>query len=103
MHNRIVLHLKIREPDFLPLLKHFGHSVRGGRAGLHRVPAVLVVLRPSRPVVLRPATLEGEIRGRGRGPQWAKSGRQTPGGPGLDDGGQVRLYYPQGDVISGIR
>ena len=27
MQNRIVFHLKIREPDFLPPLKHFGHSV----------------------------------------------------------------------------
>ena len=29
MQNRIVFHLKIREPDFLPPLKHFSHSVQG--------------------------------------------------------------------------
>ena len=27
MQKGIVLHLKINEPDFLPPLKHFGHSV----------------------------------------------------------------------------
>ena len=29
MQKGIVFHLKINKPDFLPPLKHFGHSVHG--------------------------------------------------------------------------
>ena len=35
MQNMAVLHLKIREPDFLPPLKHFGHSVYGLKSYLY--------------------------------------------------------------------